>query len=466
MAAKTNIRDILNAARWRDQSLHTLQLTVVHRGAPNDRRSVGGSRIVEIGAGGIALSPTQPGEDGVFLPYHRFLSITTADGATIWDKARGMVGVPSAAPLQATASEPAPGTDVTSGNDVTSGLQVTLPDTEGLLTIDGSAGEGGGQIVRSSLSLSLLTGKPFIIDNIRGKRRKPGLMRQHLTCVRAAAEISDAEVEGAELRSSRLVFRPGKVRGGSYRFDIGSAGATSLVLQTLALPLALADTISDVTVTGGTHAKWAPPYPFLEQAWLPLMRRMGIDAELQLKGAGFYPAGGGRVVLTCQPSAGLLPLTLPRTPGPQAIEVSAVVANLSESVARRELTEAAARLGDTRVKLSSATVRSHGPGNACWLTARGDAATNVFSVIGDKGLSAEEVGAGVVEAYRAWQSSGGVVDEHLADQLMVPVAIAGGGSFTTSALSLHSWTNIEVIAAFTGARLRVERTGDLDRVWL
>ncbi len=164
-----------------------------------------------------------------------------------------------------------------------------------MIEIDGSVGEGGGQILRTSLALSMCTGTPFTLERIRARRPKPGLMRQHLTCVNAAAEVCGAEVQGAELNSQALRFVPGRVRAGTYRFNVGTAGSCTLVLQTVWPALMLADTSSQITLGGGTHNPMAPPFHFLERSLAPLMRKLGADVELRLRRLGFYPAGGGEI---------------------------------------------------------------------------------------------------------------------------------------------------------------------------
>jgi RNA 3'-terminal phosphate cyclase (ATP) len=450
----STLRDLLNRARWRDAGLHALEVHVVHRGAPGDRRVIPGSRITAVRAGGVELSPEAEEGDPIFVPYHRFLAIVGSDGSTIWPSEGGTaakaaeVARPSS-PAQEAAREIEPEFDVVLGDQ---------PE----LVIDGSAGEGGGQILRTSLALSLVTGTPFVLENIRAGRKKPGLMRQHLTSVRAAALIGGAEVEGASLGSSRIVFRPRAIAAGEHTIDIGSAGSASLVIQTIALPLSLAPASSRITVRGGTHALWAPPFPFLAQAWLPLVKRAGARIDLDLRATGFYPAGGGEVVMTTSPSDRLAPLHLGDAGMLSTLELRAIVAGISESIARRELAAAAELLTDSRVVLASETVRSEGPGNAIWLVARDEATgvVNVFSGIGEVGVPAEDVGRAVAETFLAWRASGTSVEAHLADQLMLPIALAGAGSYTCNDLTLHARTNIEVIHAFTGRRLRAWQLGD------
>src|SRR6185369_9596371 len=171
-----------------------------------------------------------------------------------------------------------------------------------LVAINGAEGEGGGQVLRTALALSLITGTPFRIDNIRAKRKSPGLLRQHLTAVNAAAEVGGASVDGASLGSASLTFVPRAIRAGEYSFAIGTAGSTMLVLQTILLPLALADGNSTIELEGGTHNPAAPPFDFVQQAFLPLLRRMGAEVEIELVRPGFYPAGGGRIIVKIAPA--------------------------------------------------------------------------------------------------------------------------------------------------------------------
>ncbi len=468
----STLRELLNRVRWRDAGLHAIEVHVLHRGAPGDRRVIPGSRITAARSAGIELTPETEEGDPIFVPYHRFLTIMGPDGVELWVKggaAKGSVGEADAeveeAPRAAAAPMPS---EPKLGTEIVSTLNAVLHEAtkEHPLVIDGSAGEGGGQILRTSLALSMATGTPFVLEKIRAGRKKPGLMRQHLTCVKAAALVCGAEVEGATLGSSRLVFRPGPIASGDHTMDIGSAGSVSLVLQTIALPLALAlgqgvDPVR-ITVRGGTHALWAPPFPFLERAWLPLMRRAGAQLGLELVASGFYPAGGGEVVLTVSPSERLVPLHLGEGGVLSTLQLRAIVAGLSEGIARRELSAAAELLTDMSVELASESVRSPGPGNAMWLVARDEATgiANVFSGIGDVGVPAEDIGHQVAESFLAWRATGTSIEAHLADQVMLPMALAGGGSFTTNELTLHSQTNIEVIRAFTGRRLQAWDLGE------
>lgn len=344
------------------------------------------------------------------------------------------------------------------GTVIDDDIQVLLSREGDVLRLDGSAGEGGGQILRTALSLSMLTGTPFVLENLRAGRRKPGLLRQHLTAVKAAATLCGAELQGAELRSTRLAFRPGALVGGEHVFDIGSAGSVALVLQTLALPLALAKEPSTIVLRGGTHIPFSPPVPFLIEAWLPLMQRAGARIEIELREVGFNPSGGGEVVLRSQPTSALLPLQLEPRGEIAGVTLEAIVADLPEGIARRELAAAAERLTGTSVRLVSGTVRSAGPDNALWLTARdAQGVCNVFSAIGEVGVSAERVGARVAGAYLHWHASGAAVDELLADQLLLPMALAGGGRFSCNEWSLHARTHARVLSAFLPVRIRATR---------
>lgn len=442
-----SLRDLLNRTHWRDDQLHALEIHVLHRGAPRDRRAIAGTRIIAVRSAGIELSPDEEGGDTIFVPYHRFLAILGPDGDELWSKG--------------TRTKPEPEPEVAAavvGTELPTKIALVLREAtaDQPLVLDGSAGEGGGQILRTALSLSMATGTPFVLENIRARRKKPGLMRQHLTAVHAAALVCGAVVEGARLDSTRIVFRPGPIVAGDRVIDIGSAGSVMLVLQTIALPLTLANGRSRITVRGGTHASQAPPYPFLEQAWLPLVRRMGAQIELELVSSGFYPAGGGEVVMNVSPSTPLLPLHLGDPVLLSTMRLRAIVSGLPEDIAKREVTAAAELLTDVAIESATEIVPSPGKGNAMWLVARDEATSvsNVFAGIGELGVRAEAVGHGVARAFLAWRDSGTSVEAHLGDQLMLPIALAGAGSFTCSELTLHARTNMEVIRVFTGHRLR------------
>ena len=321
-----------------------------------------------------------------------------------------------------------------------------------MLSIDGRHGEGGGQILRTSLALSVVTGTPFTIHHIRGGRRTPGLLRQHLTCVRAAQAVGDARVEGASLGSSRLVFHPTGLRAGVHHFAVGSAGSTALVLQSILPALLCADGEATVVVEGGTHAMSAPPYPFLAESFLPVLQHMGLQLGSALLRPGFFPAGGGAVRLAVSGGRGAPIELLDRGPITD-FELVAQVAGLPRRVGREEVDRIGAQLnlppGVGRVE---AVRDSRGPGNVVWLVARtssgGRPHAAVFVGVGRKGRPAQVVADEVVEAFTTWRKAGAPVCTHLADQLLLPMALAGGGAFRTGPLSLHTRTNLDTLRRF------------------
>lgn len=313
------------------------------------------------------------------------------------------------------------------------------------IDIDGRAGEGGGQILRTSLALSALTCRPLEMHHIRAGRGKPGLLRQHLTAVRAAAALCDAELDGAELRSGRLRFVPGPLRGGSHHFDIGSAGSAMLVAQTV-LPILLR-VGGEVRVEGGTHNQSAPPFDFLEQVFVPMLTRMGAKISVRLDRTGFYPAGGGDFSIRVSPSE-LRPLEGAMELVEGEASAWALFARVPPTVPTRELDVLEAELGIARDRLHPREVRSRGPGNALCVFLDGSV-PELVTAFGKRGVPAEAVARDVVDQVRAYRATGAPVGEHLADQLLLPVAL-GGGRFRTGPLSSHSETNVETIRAFLG----------------
>jgi RNA 3'-terminal phosphate cyclase (ATP) len=313
--------------------------------------------------------------------------------------------------------------------------------------LDGSRGEGGGQILRTALALSAITGRPLELDRIRARRAKPGLQRQHLTCVLAAAELCGAEVTGAAVGSSRLTFTPGARRGGSFTFDIGTAGSTGLVLQTV-LPILLgAPAAAVVEVRGGTHNPQAPCFDFLDRVFVPALRRMGARVELAIDAHGFYPAGGGRVVAQLEP-APLAPAAFVERGPITRRWATAIVARLPTHVATRELMTVQERLDLEPGECEVRDVRSAGPGNALLIELEFAGGRELVTGFGEKGVRAELVAETACEEARTWLAAGVPVGDHLADQLLLPMALAGGGRFRTRALTLHATTNIDTIRAF------------------
>jgi len=334
-----------------------------------------------------------------------------------------------------------------------------VSDSADIITIDGSAGEGGGQVLRTALSMSLVTGRPFVIENIRANRRQPGLKRQHLTSVRAAAEVGRAEVEGAELGSRRLSFAPEEAKPGAYRFRVESAGSATLVLQTVLLPLCRAEGPSRLTLEGGTHNPWAPPLDFLEKAFLPILVRMGARVTVTLNRHGFYPAGGGEFEVEVQPHGPLKPVDLEERGPVVRRQATAIVSHLSEAIAQREVKTVRRKLAWDERWLTTRRVDSAGPGNVVLIEIESEQVTEVFTGFGRKGVPAERVAAGAAREARRYLDAAVPVGEHLADQLLVPLALAGGGSFRTLRPSEHTRTNIEVIRRFVDVAVAVEQVG-------
>jgi RNA 3'-terminal phosphate cyclase (ATP) len=325
-----------------------------------------------------------------------------------------------------------------------------------MLHLDGSRGEGGGQILRTSLALAMITGKPFQIRQIRAGRAKPGLMRQHLTAVKAAAEVCGAETEGAELHSKRLTFKPGEVRPGMYRFDIGTAGSATLVLQTVLPALMAAHGPSQLVLCGGTHNIHAPPFDFLAKAFLPLLCRIGPQVSATLVRPGFYPAGGGEVVVEIQPAEHLKSLDL--IDGGRVVRrrARATVSRLPRHIAERELATIRRKLDLTEDETAIEEVGSPGPGNVVVVEIERERVTEVFTGFGQRGVSAEKVAEGVAREVANYMKSGVPVGEHLADQLLLPLALAGAGRFRTSKPTLHTATNVETIREFLEVNFEIQ----------
>lgn len=328
-----------------------------------------------------------------------------------------------------------------------------------MLTIDGSQGEGGGQILRTALALALVTGTTFRMEKIRAGRPKPGLLRQHLTAVNAAAAVGSAEVEGAALGSEVIAFRPGPIKTGAYRFAVGTAGSTGLVLQTVLPPLLTADGPSTLTLQGGTHNPFAPPFDFLARAFLPLVARMGPQVQATLDRPGFYPAGGGQITVRIRPVPKLAALTLLQRGETTRRHARAVVANLSERIAHRELRIVKEKLGWQADELEAlaldAATGARGPGNALVLEIESQHVTEVFTGFGQVGVRAEAVAEQAIHDARGYLAAQVPVGEYLADQLLIPLALAGGGAFRTVPLSRHSTTNADVIGRFLGIEVSV-----------
>ena len=329
-----------------------------------------------------------------------------------------------------------------------------------MLLIDGSLGEGGGQILRSALALSMITRTPFRIERIRANRVPSGLRKQHQTAIAAAAKISGARVRGNEPGSSEVRFEPGQVVAGDYRFNVGTAGSTTLVLQTVLPPLMLADGPSRVRCEGGTHNPHAPPVEFLQKTFLPQLGRLGVRVDLDLERYGFYPKGGGALEARIEPTRTLTPFDLPETDAVGSCRAEVLLVRLPRHIAEREIEVLRERFGWPAEAFTVTTSdASLGPGNVVGIEIVRDCVTEWFSAVGERGVTAEKVAVRVAEEAMLHLTHDVPVGPHLADQLLLPMALAGRGSFVAGPLTLHAETNIDVIRRFLDVPIRVEAIG-------
>lgn len=335
-----------------------------------------------------------------------------------------------------------------------------------MLMIDGRQGEGGGQVLRTSLSLAGLTGQQFTLTNIRANRKQPGLRPQHLTAVHAVAAVCGANLQGDTINSQSLVFQPqAPPQGSTYRFDVadvaqgGSAGAVTLIWQALIWPLLFSRTKSHVTFHGGTHVPFSPPLHHLSQVVLPLLHQFGIEATLELKAWGWYPAGGGEMTAVIHPTTHLHAPTI-TAPDTKSVNGIAAVTNLPAHIPQRMASRAHNLLVDAGFVPHIQTVRQRGRGPGAgivlWLPNGG------FSSLGRKGLPAEQVAETAVSKLLAFARSSTLVDEHLADQLMIPAALAQGTTrYTTHRLTLHALTNADLLRQWLSVSIQID--GQLDQ---
>ena len=342
--------------------------------------------------------------------------------------------------------------------------------TSDAIRIDGSIGEGGGQILRTSLALSLVTGRPIVIEKIRAGRPKPGLMRQHLTALQAAARIGNASVTGAEIGSRSLTFEPNGVTPGEYHFSIGTAGSTTLVMQTILPALILASGPSLVTLEGGTHNQWAPPFHFLQHAYLPLINRMGPQVTARLERPGFHPAGGGRFVVSIEPTKTLKGLSLIDRGEFKHHSATALTANLPRHIARREVETILEKMNWSQTCGFVEEVEASGPGNIVFTRLDYENVSEVFSSFGRVGATAESVAKEVVRDTRNYLKVDAPVGTYLSDQIMLPMGISTWqsqadvvpqtNSFRTLPLTRHSTTHIDLLKSLLGIAINVTDSDD------
>lgn len=333
-----------------------------------------------------------------------------------------------------------------------------------MIEIDGGHGEGGGAILRNAIALSAAFGEPVRVFSIRAKRKEPGLKLQHMTGVRALAEMSAAKVSGLEKGSQEITFEPGKVVGGSHRLDIGSAGSVTLVLQALMPALAFASAPAELELVGGTHVSWSPPFEYLAEVLLPILRRMGYSGKVELAKHGWYPKGGGIVQAEIEPCGELKPLQFVERGELEEIGGVSVASNLPEHVAKRqaEAAQGAIRKAGLECKLEVMTTNATCPGSAVVLWARySSGAVLGASALGAIGKRAEQVGEEAAKALLAEIASGAAVDSHLADQLLIYMALAGGRSeISVSRITEHARTNAWLLEHFIKRRFEIEERPD------
>lgn len=330
-----------------------------------------------------------------------------------------------------------------------------------MITIDGSEGEGGGQMVRNACALSLVTGEPFRINNIRAKRQKPGLMRQHVTAVEAAAAISGSECIGLAVGSSELTFRPGRAVPGEYHFAVGTAGSTGLVLQTVLMPLVLSGAPSRLVLEGGTHNMLAPPFEFIERSFLPIINRMGPHVTARLVRHGFYPRGGGRIEVDVTPGP-LAPLDCITRGDRLGVSATAVFSALPGDIAERMLERTRRDLVDwpeDAFRLHQVPA-DQGPGIILLLEAAYTNVTEIVSAFGQLGVTAERLAKTAAARMKGYAESSAFAGPYFADQLVLPFVLAAGGAFTTVKPSQHLLTAIDIAKRFTGRRMEITKQGE------
>jgi RNA 3'-terminal phosphate cyclase (ATP) len=337
-----------------------------------------------------------------------------------------------------------------------------------MLEIDGSFGEGGGQILRTSLSLSCLLNKPFRLFNIRRKRKKPGLMPQHLMGIRSLKLISNARVDGDFQGSTELVFEPGEVIAGDYFFDIGTAGSTSLLLQAILPPLIFANNRSSLTLRGGTHVPFSPSFHYINKIFIPVINKLGIKVKAAIESYGFYPKGGGKIHAEIKPADEISAVHFSERGELKNVYGLSGVGNLPLSIAERQKNAALAILASQGInaEIETISVSTPGQGTFIFLEAETGNCLAGFSSLGERGKKAELVGEEAAKEFLDYYSASACLDRHLADQIVVYLAISKGeSSFTTTEISGHLLTNLWVIEKFLGSRYRIEgETGKPGRV--
>ena len=331
-----------------------------------------------------------------------------------------------------------------------------------MIQIDGSIGEGGGQILRTALSLSLITGQPFHLSNIRAGRKKAGLMRQHLVCVQAAKAIGHASVQGDHLGSTELTFTPHTVQSGHYHFPIGSAGSTMLVLQTLLPVLMVQDQPSTLRIEGGTHNPMAPTVDFIQRCFLPVLAKIGVEVQINCPQAGFFPVGGGIIEVSIQPWTDRKALTLLDRGELIALNAYAGVQRIDPNIAERELHT----LGKQLVLSSQQIINVDGcgQGNTAFVEVVSQQHTEVFSILGEMGKTAEQIANRLAGKVKRYLHQTAVVDEYLADQLLLPLALGQGGQYRCRTISEHTRTQAMMIQRFLSVDIVIDEQSETPQI--
>ncbi len=327
-----------------------------------------------------------------------------------------------------------------------------------VLRVDGALGEGGGQVLRTALALSVIRGAPVEVHSIRARRKNPGLQPQHLTALTALEQISGAKTEGASLGSERVLFSPGPVRSGEYRFDVGTAGSTALVLQAILLPLAMASGPSRIVLTGGTHVPWSPPPDYLREVLLPVLEQMGVRTRLEVSRWGFYPKGGGQIRVEIGGTADLHPATLVPRGGALRLHGLSAVANLPRRIAERQRDQALRRLAAEGRTADIAVIEADAAGAGSFLMLIADAGglPAGFSALGERGKPAEQVADEAVDALLDFIHVEAGCDPHLGDQILLPMALAPGTSrMTTSRITRHLLTTVQIVQQALGCPAQI-----------
>ena len=333
-------------------------------------------------------------------------------------------------------------------------------------TIDGSYGEGGGQILRTSVALSCITGQDIRVVNIRAKRPSPGLKKQHLTALRAASIICSANVEGLKEGSKEIIFRPGSIRSGNFTFDIGTAGSVTLVLQTLLPIMAFSSSQISVEVKGGTDVPWSPPIDYVRFVMLPLLKRVGYEVELNLIRRGHYPKGGGFIrAFVKNPPKGFSSISLVERGQIKEIRGLSHCVKLPKHVAERQATAAEAKLRSAGIRVPISIdieyyEKTHdphrGPGSGIVLWSLTDKSILGGDALGAKGKRAEVVGEEAADKLIEDLKTGAALDRHMSDNMLIYLALAKGKSkISGSQLSMHALTVIWLINKLATARIDV-----------